>query len=280
MEFKMTNLAIKEVITTPDYDAIKAKQQLTWGSGDYGRIGITLQITGELLCESMRLKAGETVLDVAAGNGNVTLAAARRFCKVISTDYVTSLLDQSERRAQAEGLAIEYQTTDAENLPFNENQFDNVVSTFGVMFTPNQKQSASELFRVCKVGGKIGLANWTPPGFIGQLFKTIGQYVAPPAGLVSPALRGTEEFLNQNFSSATSIETKVKNFNFCYQSPQHWLDLFKNYYGPVLKVYENLDHSSADKLTADIHNLIQKHNLANDGSMMVPSEYLEIIITK
>ena len=276
----MTNLAIKETFTSPDYDAIKTKQQLTWGSGDYGRIGITLQITGELLCESIGLKAGETVLDVAAGNGNVTLAAARRFCKVISTDYVSSLLDQSERRAQAEGLSIEYQTADAEALPFNENQFDNIVSTFGVMFTPDQTQSSAELIRVCKVGGKIGLANWTPTGFIGQLFKTIGKYVAPPAGVVSPALWGTETFLNEHFCSATTIESRLRSFNFCYQSPQHWLDLFKNYYGPVLKVYENLEESAAAELTTDIYNLIQKYNRATDGTMVVPSEYLEIVITK
>ncbi len=155
---------------TPDYTAIKAKQQIVWGSGDYGRIGVTLQITGESLCEAMDLRAGQSVLDVAGGNGNVSLAAARRFCKVITTDYVPALLAQTQQRAQAEGLAIETQEADAENLPFADGMFDNVVSTFGVMFTPNQSQAAAELVRACRPGGKIGLANWTPDGFIGQLF--------------------------------------------------------------------------------------------------------------
>lgn len=267
--------------STPDYTAIKTRQQTVWGSGDYGRIGVTLQITGESLCEAMDLRAGQSVLDVAGGNGNVSLAAARRFCKVVTTDYVPALLAQSQARAQAEGLAIETQEADAENLPFADAAFDNVVSTFGVMFTPNQSQAAAELVRACRPGGKIGLANWTPEGFIGQLFKTIGRHVAPPAGVQSPANWGTEAFLEQHFGPCTrAIEITRRDFNFRYQSPEHWLDVFTTYYGPTLKAFQSLDADAARALRDDIRELIGQHNRADDGCMVVPSSYLEVVITR
>jgi ubiquinone/menaquinone biosynthesis C-methylase UbiE len=279
-EQKMTTSAEKLEIITPDYAAIKAKQQVAWGSGDYGRVGVTLQISGEQLCETMDLRAGQTVLDVAGGNGNVTLAAARRFCNVVSTDYVESLLDQSKIRANAEGLDIAYQQADAENLPFEDDHFDNVVSTFGVMFAPDQITCATELVRVCKAGGKIGMANWTPEGFIGQLFKIIGGYVAPPAGISSPSTWGTTAFLNQNFApSCAKIHSTKEHFVFRYRSPQHWLDLFRTYYGPLLKAFDALDKEKGAGLEGDILGLIDRLNVAKDGTMVVPSEYLEIVIT-
>ncbi len=277
----MSNLAYKQETFEPDYGAIKLKQQATWGSGDYGRIGITLQITGEQLCEALDLRAGQSLLDVAAGNGNATLAAARRFCKVVSTDYVGALLEQAERRSLAEGLAVEYREADAEALPFENAQFDNVASTFGVMFAPDQAQSAAELLRVCKPGGKIGLVNWTPPGFIGQLFKTIGRYLPPPQGVNSPAAWGTRGFIEQHFGAAAErIEIRSRMFNFRYQSAQHWLDLFRTYYGPVHKAFAALDASRGEQLEQDILNLIESFNKAKDGTMLVPSEYLEIVVTK
>lgn len=277
----MTNTAQKLQETGPDYNAIKAKQQIAWGSGDYSRVGVTLQITGEQLCEAMDLRAGQTVLDVAAGNGNASLAAARRFCKVLSTDYVPDLLEHSQQRAQADGLAIDYQQADAEKLPFYNSRFDNVVSTFGVMFTPNQAQTASELIRVCKPGGKIGLVNWTPKGFIGQLFKIIGQYITPPTGLNSPAAWGTKAFIETNFGShASSIQLKERNFVFRYQSPQHWLDIFSTYYGPLVKTYEALDKHTSKRFSNEILDLIDKLNTADDGTMVVASEFLEVIVTK
>ena len=267
--------------TQPDLEALKNKQQVAWGSGDYSRIGVTLQITGEQLCETMDLRAGQTVLDVAAGNGNATLAAARRFCNVLSTDYVQALLDQSYQRSQSEGLKIEYQKADAENLPFADNSFDNVISTFGVMFTPNQSKTASELIRVCKPGGKIGMANWTPEGFIGQLFKTLAKYMPPPQGVSSPALWGTDSFLQEKFATQSSrIESSVREFNFRYQSPQHWLDLFGTYYGPLLKSFEALDETQSERLAKDVLNLIESFNQADDGTIVMPSQYLEIVITK
>ena len=254
------NIAPATIETTgPDYVAIKSKQHATWASGDYGRIGVTLQITGEELCEAVDVRAGQRVLDVAGGNGNVSLAAARRFCKVVSTDYVASLLQQSQVRARAEGLVIDYREADAENLPFDDASFDHVLSTFGVMFAPNQEQAASELARVCRPGGKIGLANWTPEGFIGQLFKTIGRYVPPPAGLSSPATWGTKEFLQRHFARRVrAIEVEPKQFNFRYQSPGHWLDVFTTYYGPTLKAFQALDEPQRQSMREDILALIEK----------------------
>lgn len=264
-----------------DYAAIKTKQQAVWSAGDYARIGVTLQIVGEQLCEAMDLRSGQTVLDVAAGNGNASLAAARRFCKVVSTDYVEALLASSARRAEAEGLAIDYQQADAENLPFPDATFDNVVSTYGVMFTPDQTRAAAELIRVCKPGGRIGLANWTPQGFIGQLFRIIGRYMPPPAGVKPPSAWGTQAFLDEHFGShAAKIEATPRQFVFRYQSPEHWLDMFRTYYGPTRKLFEALDDDARQALRTDILALIDSLNTATDGTLVLPSEYLEVVITR
>jgi ubiquinone/menaquinone biosynthesis C-methylase UbiE len=265
----------------PDLAALKAKQQGTWASGDYAVVGATLQIVGETLCEAMDLRAGQKVLDVAAGNGNVTLAAARRWCEVTSTDYVLSLLDRGRARGAAEGWAIDFQEADAEALPFKDGSFDAVVSTFGVMFTPNQDKAAAELLRVCRTGGKIGMANWTPDGFIGQVFKTVGKHLPPPAGAKSPALWGTRARLDELFSShASTIEAPPRNFIFRYRSAQHWIDVFKTYYGPVLKAFAALPAEGQAALAADITALIGRFNTAKDGTMVVPGEYLEVVIVK
>jgi SAM-dependent methyltransferase len=264
-----------------DLEALKARQQGAWSSGDYAVVGTTLQIVGEQLCEALDVSAGKRVLDVAAGNGNVTLAAARRWCDVVSTDYVPSLLERGRLRAAAESLSVKFQEADAEALPFAEASFDVVVSTFGVMFTPNQDKAAAELLRVCKSGGKIGLANWTPEGFIGQLFKTLGKYLPPPAGAKSPALWGTEARIREMFgAAAVSITAERLNFNFRYRSPEHFLDVFKNYYGPMLKAFAALDAANQHGLRNDLLALIARMNRAEDGTMVVPSEYLEIVIAK
>lgn len=268
-------------VNVTDYEVIKTKQKTAWSSGDYGRVGVTLQITGEQLAESMDMRSGQSVLDVAAGNGNVTLAAARRFCRVTSTDYVSELLDQSRVRADAEGLCVEYRQADVEQLPFAEQSFDHVVSTFGVMFAPNQSASANELIRVCKPGGHIGMANWTPEGFIGQVFKTIGKYVTPPSGVKSPALWGTDGFLQEHFGHACPcIQATPKTFCFRYNSPAHFMDVFRTYYGPVLKTFEALDNAKRASLQSDMLALIESLNVARDGTMVVPSDYLEIVITR
>jgi SAM-dependent methyltransferase len=264
-----------------DLEALKARQQGAWSSGDYAVVGTTLQIVGEQLCEALDVSAGKKVLDVAAGNGNVTLAAARRWCDVVSTDYVPSLLERGRLRAAAEGLSVKFEEADAEALPFAEASFDVVVSTFGVMFTPNQDKAAAELLRVCRSGGKIGLANWTPEGFIGQLFKTLGKYLPPPAGAKSPALWGTEARIREMFgAAAVSIKAERLNFNFRYRSPEHVLDVFKSYYGPMLKAFAALDATNQHGLRSDLLALIARMNRAKDGTIIVPSEYLEIVIAK
>jgi len=266
--------------TTPDYTAIKTKQNAAWASGDYAAIGTTLQIVGESLAEALDLTPHSRVLDVAAGNGNATLAFARRFHDVTSTDYVGALLDKGRSRAEAEGLSVAYQVADAEALPCADESFDAVVSTFGVMFTPNQAKAASELQRCCRTGGKIGMANWTPEGFIGQLFKTLGGHVAPPAGVSSPALWGTKAWLEEHFANCAEISIERKDFNFRYGSTKHFIDLFRSLYGPVHKAFLALDVEGAAALEADMTALIERMNVARDGSMKVPGEYLEVVITK
>ena len=267
--------------TLPDLSAVKTRQQGAWSSGDYATVGTTLQIVGETLCEALDLRAGQKVLDVAAGNGNVTLAAARRWCEVVSTDYVPALLERGRERAAAERLAIEFREADAEALPFADASFDAVVSTFGVMFTADQDKAAAELVRVCKPGGKIGLANWTPDGFIGQLFKTIGKYMPPPAGVKSPALWGTDARIPEFFGAqASSIQLEQRDFVFRYRSAQHWLDVFKSYYGPLLKTFGALDPETRTALTDDLFELIKRFNRSGDKTMVVPSEYLEVVVTR
>jgi len=265
----------------PDLEALKNRQHGAWSSGDYAIVGTTLQIVGEELCEALDIRAGQRVLDVAAGNGNATLAAARRWCQVVSTDYVPSLLERGRARATADGLSVEFKEADAEALPFGDAMFDAVVSTFGVMFTPNQDRAASELLRVCKTGGKIGLANWTPEGFIGQLFKTLGKYLPPPAGVRSPALWGTEARLEEMFGAqARDIEITRQHFTFRYRSAEHFVDIFRSYYGPVLKAFAALDSTQQDSLERDILALIATMNRSGDATMVVPSEYLEAVVIK
>jgi ubiquinone/menaquinone biosynthesis C-methylase UbiE len=267
--------------SSPDFDALKARQHGAWSSGDYAIVGTTLQIVGEELCESLDVRAGQSVLDVAAGNGNATLAAARRWCDVMSTDYVPSLLERGKARAAADGFSVRFKEADAEALPFADASFDTVVSTFGVMFTPNQDVAASELVRVCKSGGKIGLANWTPAGFIGQVFKTLGGYLPPPAGAKSPALWGTKARLDEMFAaSASDVKVTPKQFVFRYRSPQHFLDIFRTYYGPVLKAFAALDTTKQDGLQHDLLALIGTMNRSGDGTMVLPSEYLEVVVSK
>jgi len=265
----------------PDLAAIKQRQQATWASGDFAVIGTTLQIVGESLAEAADVRAGNRVLDVAAGNGNATLAAARRFADVTSTDYVPALLDKGRERARAEGLSVQFQEADAEQLPFPDASFDVVLSTFGAMFTPDHQRAASEMLRVLRPGGRIGMANWTPGGFIGRLFKVIGAYVPPPAGLKSPALWGTEPHLVELFGTqAAQIRCERRYFNFRYRSAAHWIQVFRDLYGPTHKAFAALDAAGAQSLERDITTLLHLLNTAGSASLVVPAEYLEVVITK
>jgi SAM-dependent methyltransferase len=277
----MSAVGFSTAAPTIDLSAVKARQQAAWSTGDYAVVGTTLQSVGEDLCEALDLRSGSRVLDVAAGNGNATLAAARRWCDVTSTDYVPALLESGRARAQAEGHSIAFQQADAENLPFADGSFDVVLSTFGVMFTPNQEKAAAELARVCKSGGSIGLANWTPDSFIGQVFKTIGKYIPSAAGVKSPALWGTHARITELFGdSALKITTVNRTFNFRYCSPAHWIDVFRTFYGPMNKAFAALDAWKQADFNRDLMALLHSRNRSGDGTLVVPSEYLEVLITR
>lgn len=264
-----------------DFNAIKQRQQATWASGDFAIIGTTLQIVGELLAEAADVRAGERVLDVAAGNGNATLAAARRFAQVTSTDYVPDLLEKGALRAKAQGLDIQFKVADAEALPFEDGAFDVALSTFGAMFTPEPSKTARELLRVVRSGGRIGMANWTPEGFLGDLFRVIAAYVPPPAGVQSPMLWGSEPRIVELFGpEATDIRCVRRDFNFRYRSAAHWVEVFRSFYGPTLKAYAALDPTRQGRLTEDITALLERLNVGGPNSLVVPGEYLEIVITR
>lgn len=263
-----------------DFAAIKAKQQSAWSAGNYSVVGVTLQIVGETLCEALDVRAGQSLLDVAAGNGNCSLAAARRYCEVTSTDYVEELLRRGEQRAAAEELSIRFEVADAEALPYADNSFDLIISSFGVMFAPDQDRAAAELLRVCRPGGKIGLANWTPDSFIGRLFKTIGAYIPPAAGLKSPALWGDRGRIDELFAAGADVAAVEKHFVLRYRSADHWIETWRSIYGPLQKAFDSLDSGKQSALADDLRALIESLNVAEDGTMVVPSKYLEIVATK
>ena len=267
--------------TTPDYQTIKTRQQATWASGDFGRIGVTLQIVGEELCEAVDLRSTDRVIDVAAGNGNASLAAARRFADVTSTDYVSALLEKGMRRAAADGLPMMTRVADAENLPFPDGEFDVALSTFGVMFAPNQPRAAAELLRVVRPGGRIGLANWTPEGFIGELFRVMARFVPPPPGLAPPAAWGTEPRLVELFGhQASGLRSRQREFVFRYRSAEHWVELFRDYYGPTHRAFAALDEAGKKALHEALLNLLAKYNRGGRDTLIVPSDYLEVVIKR
>ncbi|HMQ30058.1 MAG TPA: class I SAM-dependent methyltransferase [Chloroflexaceae bacterium] len=268
-------------IAPADLGAVKRRQHAAWSSGDYAVIGTTLTLTGELLCEAVGLRPGARVLDVAAGNGNATLAAARRWGDVTSTDYVPALLERGRARAAAEGLPVTFQQADAEDLPFADGTFDVVLSVFGVMFTPDQERAAAELLRVCRPGGAIGLASWTPESFIGHVFRTIGKYIPPAPGVVSPALWGTEQRLRQLFGDGIADMAATRRmFVFRYRSAEHFLEVFRTYYGPVLKAFAALDAEGQAGLEGDLMELLHRFNQGGETTLAVPSEYLEVVATR
>jgi SAM-dependent methyltransferase len=270
--------------TAPSVDrfrAVKQRQQATWASGDFSVVGVTLQIVGESLNEAADVRSNHRVLDVAAGSGNASIAAARRFATVTSTDYVPTLLENGRRRAAADGLSnIWFELADAEALPYPDDSFDVVLSTFGVMFAPDHERAAAELSRVCRPAGRIGLASWTPSGFLGQLFRLIGRYVPPAAGVSSPLLWGTEAHIAELFPGVTRIEHTVRNFAFRYRSAGHWVDVFRTFYGPVHMAFMSLDADRQAALEADLIELLRSLDQGGADGLVVPGEYLETVITR
>ncbi|HVO87030.1 MAG TPA: class I SAM-dependent methyltransferase [Casimicrobiaceae bacterium] len=268
-------------VAAPDFDAIKTRQQATWAAGDFGVIGTRLQIVGETLCEAADVCAGERVLDVAAGNGNASLAAARRFAEVTSTDYVPALLDQARQRAQGDRLTLAFQVADVENLPFPDASFDVVLSTFGAMFAPNQHRTARELLRVTRPAGRIAMANWTPEGFLGDMFRVLSGFVPPPAGLASPMAWGSEPRIVEFFGPhVDAMRCQRRNFNFRFASAEHFIEIFRTYYGPTLKAFAALAPTEQEKLHAALADLLNRSNTARNGTLVVPAEYLEVVITR
>ena len=266
--------------TTADFEAIKAKQQVNWSAGSYAVIGTTLQIIGETLCEAVDVSAGSHVLDVAAGNGNAALAAARRGCNVTAIDYVPGLLSQLLQRVAADGLTVDARVGDAEALEFADDTFDSVVSTVGVMFAPDQERAATELARVCRPGGRIGLANWTPESFVGHMFRAIGKYVPPPAGIHSPLEWGSEARVRELLGARVSdIQVTERTFFFRYRSATEFIDVMRTYYGPMTKAFDSLDDDGQRGLHADLVALADERNTSTDGTLRLPSEYLEIVAT-
>lgn len=267
-------------MTTELLTPLKARQQAMWASGDFAVIGTTLQIVGELLCEGIDLRSNERVLDVAAGNGNATLAAARRFATVTSTDYVPALLERGRIRAKAEGAEITFEVADAEALGYPDASFDVVLSTFGVMFAPDHEKAAAEMMRVCRPGGRIGLASWTPTGFLGKLFRTIANHVPPIPGVRSPLLWGTDAHCQELFKGAQAIKQTTRHFVFRYRSPEHFVEVFRDYYGPVHKAFAALEPEQQASLERDLLAVLRQADLGDASGLVVPAEYLETVITR
>lgn len=277
----MTDVTATTQAGAPDLVAIKGRQQQTWASGDFDRVAATVTIVGERLCEAVDVRPGEKVLDVATGSGNTAIAAARRFCEVTGVDYVPALLERGRDRAASERLDIQFTEGDAEEIPFPDESFDVVLTTFGSMFAPNPEKAASELLRVCRSGGRIGMANWTSEGFIGELFRVNGRHVPPPAGVKPPTLWGNEERLRELFGDGlASLEATRQNFIFRYLSADHWIEYWRDYYGPTLKTFAALDSQGADALARDMRELAARYNRSGSEVMIVPGEYLEAVVVK
>lgn len=264
-----------------ELSAIKVRQQQAWATGDFALLANKIVLVSEQLCEAVDLLPGQKVLDVATGSGNTALAAARRDCKVTGVDYVETLIERAKLRAATDRFQIDFHVGDAEDLRFPDGSFDVVLSTFGAMFAPYQEKAAGELLRVCRSGGKIGMANWTPDSFIGEMFKTTSRYLPPPPNLKPPTAWGIEERLQELFGgSVSSLQVTRRTFVFRFLSPEHWLDFHRRYFGPLMKIYQLLNVTDGQKLSQDLLALVKQHNRSGNEVMIVPGEYLEVVAVK
>lgn len=265
----------------PDFTAIKTRQRQAWASGDYHVIASLIVPISERLCDTVELRAGERVLDVATGSGNTAIAAARRLCTVTGIDYEPGLLERARTRAAAEGLSVTFEEGDAEDLAADDGVYDVVLSTLGVMFTPNQEQAARELLRVSRPGGRIGLANWAHDGWIGEMLRVVGRYLPPPAGL-RPATRwGTEDGLRELLGVGTaSLQITRQTFLWRFESAEQYLDLFRTYYGPVVKAFAALNAPRADALARNLLDAARRFAHDADGTLLVRADYLEAVAVK
>jgi len=266
--------------TRPDLSTIKARQQKTWSSGDYAVIASRIVLVSELLADAADLRAGSRVLDVACGNGNATLAAARSGAHAVGVDYVPELIEGARGRAVTEGLDVEFRLGDAENLPVDDASVDASLSVFGVMFAPDHQRAADEIVRVTRPGGTVGLAAWTPDGFIGEMFRVLTGHVPPPPGVESPLKWGTEEHVADLFGDAvTDARSVQRTYTFRFTSPEDFVAFFRRWYGPTLKAFEALDEDGRTALAADLTDLARRWNRHGDGSVALPSTYLESVLT-
>jgi ubiquinone/menaquinone biosynthesis C-methylase UbiE len=267
---------------TIDLEAIKQVQQKTWSEGDFGVIARTVYIVGEELCEAADIMPRERVLDVACGTGNATLPAARRsWGGAVGLDYVPELLEQGRARAAAEGLDVEFVEGDAENLPFEDDSFDVVLSTFGAMFAPNQQKAADEMLRVCKPGGRIAMTNWVPDGMIGEMFMTVAKHAPPPPGVQPPILWGTEDHLRELFGDRISaLETERVSVKMRFRDADHWLDVYRTYFGPTKVAFERVGADGEEALEADLRALLDRHDTGGDRALVEEPEYLRVVATR
>lgn len=265
----------------PDLAAVTRRQQKIWSQGDFAAIGSLHQIVSELLCEAVDLHAGQQVLDVACGSGNTAIAAARRFCEVTGLDFVPTLLDRARARADAEGLPVTFEEGDASRLPFADATFDAVLSTFGCMFAPDQARTAAEMARVCRPGGKIGMASWTPDSLPGTVFRIVAGYIPPAPGLQPPTRWGTEAGLRDVFGDTISdLRIERRDFIMRYRSANHWLDYFRENFGPLVSAFAALDADGQHRLADELLACVAAINTATDGTLVAPAEYLEVVIMR
>jgi len=264
-----------------DLNAVKEQQQRTWSTGDFALIGWNTVFPGELLCEAVGLRAGQTVLDVATGSGNTALSAARRNCEAVGIDYVPALVERARERAAAERLPARFEVGDCEAIPFPDGSFDVVLSVYGSIFAPRQEVAAQELLRVCRSGGRIGMANWTPDGFWGQTFGLQARYVPPPSGLRPAPEWGTEQRLRELFSDRiASMRIERRSALFRFRSPQHWIDVFSAYFGPIMRTLEALDEARRRAYLADLDATLRRFNRSGDDTLVVSADYLEVVMVK
>ena len=264
--------------TTTDFTAVKKAQRAGWETGDYTRVGNTLQLMAELLVEAADVRAGEAVLDVACGQGNAAIAAAARFAEATGVDYAVPLLDQGRERARVQHFDVEFVEGDAEALPFDDASYDAVLSTVGVMFAPDHRRAAAELVRVTRPGGRIALACWSPDGMVGEMFRTVSRWAPPPAGVQPATLWGTPEHLADIFGDAVEWTSLTpRDYVFRYRSAEHFSEWFRQYYGPITRLAGTLSGADAERFAAELADVPRGFDRSGGGSLVAPGRYLEAV---